>query len=349
MSRRVLFSVNHPAQVHLFKNAIWELEAKGYETLVASREKEMTGVLLDNYGIDHFELTAEGDGIAGVAAELGCREVNLWRLARHFDPDVIVARLSPPAVHVSAALGCRNLIYMDTVLRPRCVRLLYHGLSLPFVNDMCAPPGFNFRLPRGTQHTVGFQELAYLHPKRFEPDAGSLRQHGVDPNRSYTVVRLAGWDAYHDIGNRGLSSSDKDRLVELLRDHGDVYITSEATLPPEYEQHRLTVPPQRIHDLLYFADLYVGDSQTMPTEAALLGTPAIRVNSVVGDDDMHNFVELEERYGLLFSYSDGVQAIQRAADILDDPDAAQWERNRERLIADQKDVTAEMVSLIENG
>lgn len=349
MTTRVLFSVNHPAQVHLFKHAIRDLEADGCETLVAAREKEMTVALLEAYGIDHVVLTAEGDGLRALAAELGRRERRLFRLARDFDPDVLVARLSPPAVHVSALLGCRNLVYMDTVLRPRAVRLLYHGLTLPFVDDICAPPRLDFWTPRGSSHEVGFQELAYLHPERFDPSPDRLREQGVDPDSRYTVLRLAGWDAYHDIGEAGLTSGARAELLDRLTDHGKVYITSEDPLPPAYEQYELTVPPHRIHDLLYYADLYIGDSQTMPTEAALLGTPAIRINSVVGDAEMHNFVELEETYGLLFSYTDGARAVSTAEDILTDPDTAQWAHRRNRLLRDKRDVTADMVDLIRSG
>jgi predicted glycosyltransferase len=40
----------------------------------------------------------------------------------------------------------------------------------------------------------------------------------------------------------------------------------------------------------------------MTTEAAVLGTPAIRCNSFVGKRDMGNFIELEKKYGLIFNF-----------------------------------------------
>ena len=39
---RVLCDVAHPAQVHLFRNALAELQDRGHETFVTSREKEVT-------------------------------------------------------------------------------------------------------------------------------------------------------------------------------------------------------------------------------------------------------------------------------------------------------------------
>jgi len=80
-----------------------------------------------------------------------------------------------------------------------------------------------------------------------------------------------------------------------------------------------SLPVEAIHDLLAFADCYVGDSQTMATEAALLGTPAVRTSAFVGDDDMSNFRELETEYGLLQSFADEDAAIDRAVAFLKEP------------------------------
>jgi hypothetical protein len=345
---RVLFDVNHPAQVHLFKNAYWELDNAGHEVHVTSREKEMTVELLDAYGIDHTTLTAERDGgVPALAAEWAVREAKMLKLAWSFRPDVVVSRLNPPAVHVSRLAGSRNVIFKDTILRSRVIRALYHGATCPFVDTICTPPGFDVPVPAEKHRTVGFQELAYLHPNWFEPDADRLREYGVDPTEPFFVLRFAGWDAYHDVGSQGLSPDAKRDLVEYLDDHGDVYITSEADLPAEFTEYQLSVPPHMIHDLLSYADLYVGDSQTMPTEAALLGTPAIRANSVVGDGDMNNFVELEDDYELLFSYADEERVIEKAREIVADEGSREtWDRRRQRLLDDKPDVTQTMLDLI---
>lgn len=344
---RVLFDINHPAQVHLFKHAIWELQQRGHETLVTSRKKEMTTELLDAYDIEHRPLTEARDGAVGVAAELGVREFKLLWRARRFDPDVVVSRLVPAAVHTATALGARNVVLKDTILPSRLMRGVYHGLTLPFVDEICTPPGFDLPVDSDRHHVFGFQELAYLHPERFEPDPSNLKRHDISPDEPFYVLRFAGWNAYHDVGKVGLSREAKRDLVSFLSDRGDVYITSEEPLPPAFEDYRITVPPEHVHDLLYFADLYVGDSQTMPTESALLGTPAIQVNSLVGEHDMHNFVALEEEYGLLSSYADGAAAVEKAKAIVanlgvDD----RWEQRRQRLVDQERDVTGYLLDLI---
>ncbi len=342
---KVLFDVNHPAQVHLFRNAIDALQAEGHETLVTSRDKEMTLELLDAYDVDHRPLTAAADGLLSLVAEWTVREVKMARVARKFDPDVVVSRLNPAAVHASRVVGCRNLVIKDCVL-PEPMRTLIHRSTLRFVDDVCTPPGFDLEVPDEKHHDLGLQELAYLHPNRFEPSADVLRTHGISPKDTFFVVRFSAWDAYHDVGKKGLSPEAKRELLSFLADRGEVYVTSEAELPDEFANYRLTLPPEHVHHLLYYADCFVGDSETMSTEAALLGTPTIRIHPFVGEYDLYNFDRLEES-GLLFSFTDETTAIEKAKAIArDGVDASRWARRRDELLEDEQDVTAAMLELV---
>ncbi len=104
-----------------------------------------------------------------------------------------------------------------------------------------------------------------------------------------------------------------------------------------------------MHDALAFADLYVGDSQTMTAEAAVLGTPAIRFNDFVGK--LGYLEELEHRYGLTYGIktSEPGQLFSKIEELLAMPNLRQeWQRRRERMLADKIDVTAFMVWFIEN-
>lgn len=158
---------------------------------------------------------------------------------------------------------------------------------------------------------------------------------------------MAGWDAYHDVGFTGLSPGMLERLVDMLSEYGTVFISSENELPSALSPYRLRIRPEDIHHVLYFADLYVGDSGTMSSEAAMLGTPSIRTNTMVGDDDENVFKELEERYNLLRSYDDENQAFRAIEQLLDyGIDRIDWRVRRDRLIVDQPDVTRRIVDVI---
>lgn len=345
---RVLFDIQHPAQVHLFRPAIRALQSADNETLVTSREKEMTTQLLDAYDIDHVPLSTRRGGLARAVLELGQREFRTLSTVRSFDPDVVVSRTSPAAVHAAWLCNCPSIVVTDTDLGATRLGRAVQQMTLPLAAVVCRPPELDVPASPSKQVEMGFQELAYLHPNRFTPDPDALAAYGVDPEEPYSVVRLAGWDAYHDVGEGGLSRETTARLVETLSAHGTVYLSTETPLPETFGAEPLPVPAHRIHDLLYHASLYVGDSGTMSTEAAMLGTPAVRTNSMVGPGDERVFRALESEYELLFSHADEAAALNRVERLLaSDIPRAEWRRRRAQLVADATDVTAELCRVIE--
>jgi predicted glycosyltransferase len=105
-------------------------------------------------------------------------------------------------------------------------------------------------------------------------------------------------------------------------------------------------PKNRIHDVLYYADLLVTDTQTMATEAALLGTPVVRCNTFVGQKDMGNFIELEEN-GLLYNYRDSNQAMTRILNLLKQPRLKEtWREKTEKYIAGKQNIAEYMTDVI---
>jgi len=344
---RVLFDVGHPAQVHLFRNAIAQLQDRGHETFVTSREKEVTVDLLDAYGIEHRSLSTRGSSLPALVTELLTREVRLLGVARTFRPDVIVGRLGPVPAHVAALTGARYVAVSDTHIDHALLRRLYQGLTFPFVDTICVPESFQLPIDPEKRRPLDFQELAYLHPRYFQPDPRTLATYDIDPDEPFFVIRVAGWDAYHDVGYAGLSPEAVRRLVGILSAHGRVFISAENDLPSDLAEYRLRIDPEDIHQLLYFADLYVGDSGTMSTEAAILGTPAIRTNTIVSEDDENVFRALDEEYGLLRSYADEDRAVRTVRRTVEcGIDNVDWQQRRDRLIAEQPDVTEQIVTTI---
>ncbi|WP_159077129.1 DUF354 domain-containing protein [Halococcoides cellulosivorans] len=342
---RVLFDVAHPAQVHLFRNAITDLQTRGHETFVSARDKEVTLDLLDAYGIEYRSLSTKADSLPGLIAEHLVREVRLAALAREFDADVIVSRLGPVPAHAATLAGARHVAVSDTRVGNDLLRRVQQTVTLPFVDTICAPAGFDLPIDDASRRPLDVQELAYLHPRYFEPDPSALGP-DLDPETFYAVIRVAGWDAYHDVGERGLSLAGLRSLVETLDAHGTVVISAEGSLPDDLESYRLDIDPSDIHHVLAFADLYVGDSGTMSTEAAVLGTPAIRTNSAVGDRDEPVFKTLDA-YGLLESYANEADALAAVDRLLTaGVDREESRARRERLIADRPDPTEHIVETI---
>ena len=48
-----------------------------------------------------------------------------------------------------------------------------------------------------------------------------------------------------------------------LSKYARIVITSEDPLPRDLEKYRSNIPPERMHDALYYASLYAGEGATM--------------------------------------------------------------------------------------
>ncbi|MFC4439722.1 MULTISPECIES: DUF354 domain-containing protein [Natrialbaceae] len=337
---RAIVTIQHPGHVHFFKHAIAELESSGHDVHVFARENEVVTDLLEFYGIDHEILAGESSSLLSLAAVQATYETRLLARARRIDPDVITAIGGVAAAHVAKLVGAKSVVFYDTEHATIIKRLAY-----PFADVICTPECYDGDIGSKKVEYAGYHELAYLHPDRFEPDPAILEEAGLEPDDTFVVMRLSSWDSSHDVGQGGFD--DPIEAVERLEDAGaEVLITSEVPLPPELESNRLTTSPDRMHDLLAYADCFVGEGATMASEAAVLGTPAVYVNSL----ELGYTTELEENYGLVFNFNGTnrhARSLERAVSIVEEADDEKWNRRRERLLADRVDVTDVIVREVE--
>lgn len=338
---RIQFDVTHPAHVHLFRHPIVELARRGHAVAVSSREKELTTDLLDAYGIEHTVLSRKGTRTVELLPEWLGRDFRTIRYARRFEPDVVVSRLSPTAVHAGRVVDAGNVVFHDHEGTNRLARLL-----APFADRLCTPATFEADFGRPHVRHEGVQELSYLHPDRFEPDRSLLRDHGVDPDETFAVLRFVSMGAHHDVGLHGLSADAKRRLAAELSDYGPVYVSTEESVPTALPAEPVPVPPAAIHDLLSQASLVVTDSNTMATEAGLLGTPTIRSGAYAGTNEFSNFAALADA-GLVESIADEDIVVRRAVELIEDDEAAAaWARRRDDYVADKPDLAEFIVETV---
>ncbi len=195
----------------------------------------------------------------------------------------------------------------------------------------------------------GYHELAYLHPNRFIPDENILSEIGLKKGDTYFVLRFNSFRAHHDVGINGLSFDQKRKLVELLSKKGKVFITGERNLDSAFEQYKINISSDKIHSLLYFATLFVADSQTMTSEAAVLGTPSVRCNSFAGR--ISYLEEEEHKYGLTYGFNPDQfdSLLEKVDELLYTPDLkSEWARRREIMLKDKIDVTSFWIWFVEN-
>ena len=337
---KILVDIGHPAHVHLFKNMIWDLESNGNEVLITVRDKEITRNLLDAYGFEYKCIASYHKTMVGKMINMFRRTLKLYQIAKKFNPDVMVGVSNLHIAHVGKLIKKPSVIFTDTEHAA-----LQNVLTFPFATAICTPSCFKEDLGKKQVRYKGYHELAYLHQNYFKPNPEVLDEIGLSKDGTFIILRFVSWSASHDVGQRGIQN--KIELVRELEKYGKVFITSEGKLEGDLEKYKIKVSPEKLHDLLYYATMYIGEGATMATEAGILGTPSLYTSSLVGT--MGNFEELENKYGLVYSFRDSNQAFEKAIELLEKENLKKdWQNKREKLLNDKIDVTAFMTWFIEN-
>ncbi len=339
---RIFIDIGHPAHVHYFRNFIKLMKAKGHEFFVTARDREPVFSLLEHYGIKYINRGRGGRTVMGKIWYLLGISWRQYRRARKFKPDLFLDFSTMYSGPASKILGKPYVTFTDTENTG-----IYRQLIKPFSKAVYTPACFNREL--GPQHHRfnGLMELAYLHPRYFSPDPSVLDQLGIKEGESFSVVRFVGWDAVHDRGKHGFTNGNKDDLVKLLQREGKVFISSEKPLPSELEHLRLNIEPYQIHDVLFYATLLVGESATMTTEAAILGTPAVFVSGF----PLGNLNYLEDQYGVVLNFGtsekDREMAIQSAVTLMKRPGTkGNAVRQSKKILEDHIDVTQFVMEVV---
>lgn len=339
---------NTTAQIYFYNNIINGLEKNGHEVLLLARDYREIKEVVNELGLCPVFFSGAKitplQKITGVPLDM----LKAIQVLKRYNVEItsgfgLYNSLS------SAALGVPDITFGDS--EPNINKVSYsiqYKIFMPFVHCYVTPMSFKQHMGKRHIKIDSFKELAYLHPKYFTPDAEVVRSMGLEKN-GYAVLRFNSFDAVHDIGKHGFSDSEKIQVVQLLEKHMKVVISSEKGIPQELSDRVMKFPRSKIHSILSFAQILVCDTQTMATEAALLGTPVVRCNSFVGKSDMGNFIELEEKYGLIINSLSGKAAMNAAIGILESPNAKEeWARKRENLLKEKIDITSFMIWLIEN-
>jgi len=344
---KILFHLGHPAHFHLFRHVIRRLGEDGHVTVAVIKKKDVLEDLVAHEGIRCHNILEEGRRDGSLAAFLAMLKMDrrLLAFARKQRPDLLVGT-SVAISHVGRLLKIPsiNVNEDDADAVPFYVRLAY-----PWATDILAPVGCSTgRWEARTIHYPGYHELAYLHARRFGPDRERISG-SIYRSKPFFLLRFSGLAAHHDTGKSGIDDALARRIIGILEPRGNVYITSERPLATEFEKYRIAIDPLDIHHALFFADLFIGDSQTMTAEAAVLGTPALRFNDFVGR--LGYLEELEHTYGLTYGFrtSEPDKLLEKLQELLNTPNLKEeWRKRRERMLADKIDVTAFMVWFIEN-
>jgi len=340
---RILIDIGHPAHVHLFKNFAWEMEKRGHEIFFTCREKEFEIELLKHYGFRFKSFGKKYKTAFGKIIGMFEFDIKEFIEGLKFRPDLFLSHGSVYAAHASFLLGIPHISLEDTF------NFEQTRLYLPFTKAVLTA---DYDHPMKSKKVVrysGYHELAYLHPRRFTPDKSVLKNLGIEGDDNFVILRFISWSASHDIGHKGISLKNKIRAVTEFSKYSKVFISSESELPSELSEYKITIPAYKMHDALAYASFVFGESATMTSEGAMLGTPGIFIDT----SGRLYTSSLEKDYGLVFNYSesydDQQRAIQKGIDLLKTSNLKEeWHLRRYIMLSEKIDVTAFIVWFVEN-
>lgn len=291
----ILVQLSHPAHFHLYKNAIKNWQEHGNDVYVLIKTKDILEELLQNSKIPYYNIlpVAHRKNKLGILWDMFVRDWKILCFSRKYKIDLLTGS-TPEVAHVSKFLG---LYSVNTGEDDMAVVPAFAKATGPFMQTLLSPIVCdNTPLEKRSVHYPSYHELAYLHPNHFTADTTTVESYGIDTVKPYFILRFASLKAHHDDGISGINTEIAQRLIDILSPHGQIYITSERELEPQFEPYRIRINSLDMHHVMAFASLYIGDSQTMAAEAGVLGTPFVRFNDFVGR--IGYLRELEDVYQL---------------------------------------------------
>jgi predicted glycosyltransferase len=343
----ILVYAGHPAQYHFFKNAIRKLESDGHKVKLLIKTKDILEDLVQEDGIEYENIQPKLRKNSKLSILLAAvkRTKRVMSIARKFKADILVGGDSSIAWS-GWLLGRPSITVLEDDIE---VVHSYARITYPFSKTILVPRVC--RVGKWEKKKIpydGYMKLAYLHPSYFAPDEEIVRSYGIA--EPFMLVRLAKLTAYHDTGINGLDVSLVQKVIEISESRGyRVYITSEGDVDDSLKQYQLKIRHKDIHHIIAFSSMLVSDSQSMSVEAAVLGIPSIRFSDFSGRISV--LEELENKYRLTFGIktSEPQALLDKFSELLRlDGLKEDFQQRRLAMLKDKIDVTAFLVSFIEN-
>lgn len=346
----VLIQLSHPAHFHLYKNVARNLMDDGHEVYILIKTKDILEELLKQSGLPYYNILKEAHRKSkfGVFWDMLVRD---WRMF-YFVKRHKINLLTGSTVEVAQVGWLTRKYRVNAGEDDMRVVPLVQKLGGPFMQTLLSPIVCdNWKLEAKSVKYASYHELAYLHPNHFQADRTVVERY-FPTDTPYYILRFASLSAHHDAGIRGINTEIAQHLIDILKPHGRIYITSERELEPQFEPYRIPIKTLDMHHVMAFATLYIGDSQTMAAEAGVLGVPFVRYNDFVGRigylNELENVYQLG--YGIKASEEGSAEKMyQTVQEILCMPNRKEiWQTRRQKMLSEKIDYAQFLTWFIEN-
>jgi predicted glycosyltransferase len=318
------------------------MEEREHQFFMTARNKEVAQKLLLAYGIEFKSRGKGGKGLFEKIIYTLRTDFQLLNFARTFKPDILLSCSSPYLAHVSNRINKPHICIDDTDIAK-----YEHLMYVPFSDCIISPVGYNKNFGKKHIFVNSIFDLLYLHPRYYTSDPTIKEKLRIDDRKKTVFMRFTSMSANHDWGYNKISFADKLLMINKLSEKYRVIISSEVELPDNLKQYKINFEPEEIHSALSYCDLFIGESGSMSTEAAILGIPSI--NLTASANDVGVFKQLVEKK-LLFLIPHAEQALQKAVQILTNEnfDINVYRLSINEFISKKLDLTSFLVWFVEN-
>jgi predicted glycosyltransferase len=340
---KILANMGHPKDVNILKNIIWNLEEKGHMVKIFASNKENVFQKLDAYDFS-YNYGKHYNGLIKKTFSIFENDFLLYKISKEFRPDIFIGSGSVSMAHVSKLLRKPYIAFIDVEGAKLAITLLR-----PFTDVILTPSCFYNNLGKKQVRFNSYFEFAYLHPNNFKPNPSVLKGLNLTDDDKYILMRISSLNAFHDIGAKGMNFNSSEELrefIQKLESYGHVFLTSEIKLSDEIDKYELKISINDLQSCISFATMYIGDGASMAAEAAILGVPSIYITN---NTRRWGFIkDLEKNYGLLYTFSNREQALEKAIELLDDPNLKEkWQKKREKMLSEKIDAAKFITEFIE--
>jgi len=340
----VLISITHPATAHQFYRIIQLLKDRNHKVTVLVIKKDRNWEVFDDYGIEYKVIgntTGKNKLDKAFIVLISTFKHLYWGIRTRAD---VYIGIPTPMMSLAAFLTRKkNIAFCDT---ERSTEALWFAKKFSY--KIITPKLYRTDIGKKQIRLDTFKELFYLHPKYFKPNPEDLKLVGLKKGENFTFVRFVAWNASHDIGYKGFSDEEKMKLIKHLEKYGKVLVSSEEELPPKFNKYIVKVPHTKIHSIMSFAQLFVGDGLTMAFECNVMGIHAVFTSELTsGASD-----EFENVYKLLYSITDREnmlkKTIEKTTQLLEDKNLQKEGRRKlEKLLKEKIDINEWWVNYLE--
>jgi len=293
----ILFELRHPRHYYQFKAIYDILKERGHLVKIIATERTLLIDILKEENEDFILLKHTTSGSIVLKLLSYFISFNQFvKSVKKYNIDLLVSKASMSSCFLKLIKpNLRAVIFPDSEdiwLTNNFVRYFSDLIILPNI----------FPLKWSTKKVVrvnGTCENCYLDPKYFHPQKLNPLDYGYDEGAKFVFFRFVAWKAHHDRGQYGFSINERKEIVDLFIKYGYTPLISFEDKPDaELKQYINRFPQNEIRSVLTLCDYFVGDSQSMSAEAALLGVKSFRYNSWVLNDVI-NFKYFNQQHLLL--------------------------------------------------